>query len=112
MAFVAGDDIYFIAFNLAFQDQRMLMIGDALAEPLQRDDVPTPLAPWVDWVLRGHEESRCPALTGNAKVRICAGPSRLTLELGQREGRFTQRWFLNHEQTVALPGKCDPSSPA
>jgi len=33
MAFVAGDDVHFIAFDLTLQDQRLLMIGNALAEP-------------------------------------------------------------------------------
>ncbi len=33
MAFVAGDNVHFIAFDLAFQNGRLLTINDALAEP-------------------------------------------------------------------------------
>ena len=32
MAFVAGDDVYLITFDLAFQNNRLLTIRDALAE--------------------------------------------------------------------------------
>src|SRR5229473_1718479 len=27
-------------------------------------DLPEPLRPWVDWVLHGHEDARCPFLSG------------------------------------------------
>ena len=33
MAFVASDDVHFIALDLAFQDERLLVIGYPLAEP-------------------------------------------------------------------------------
>jgi hypothetical protein len=76
----------------------------AAAEPLARDDVPEPLAPWVDWVLRGHEESGCPFLNALPDRRACVWPSRLDLELGDGEGRFTQEWWVHHESDVPLPG--------
>jgi hypothetical protein len=82
----------------------LLASTDALAEPLAREDVPEPLAPWVDWVLRDHEQDRCPALIGDQAVRVCAWPSELELDLGKRKGRFAQRWFLNEDSSVALPG--------
>jgi len=34
------------------------------AAPLTRDKVPEPLRPWIDWVLRGHEETACPFFAG------------------------------------------------
>jgi hypothetical protein len=33
MAFVASDDVHFIAFDLAFQDERLLLIDNTLPEP-------------------------------------------------------------------------------
>ena len=42
-----------------------LSIGFAFssaAEPLEPDSVPEPLQPWIEWVLRGHEERACPFL--------------------------------------------------
>ena len=40
-----------------------------LGEPLARADVPTPLAPWVDWVLRGAEDAACALVRGSAEIR-------------------------------------------
>jgi hypothetical protein len=76
----------------------------ATAEPLARDAVPEPLAPWVDWVLRGHEEKACPVLEGAGNRHVCVWPSQLDLEFGQRQGAFTQRWLLHSEASVPLPG--------
>ena len=38
----------------------VVLAGAAQAAPLQRADVPEPLRPWVDWVLRGHEDAPAP----------------------------------------------------
>jgi hypothetical protein len=73
------------------------------AGPLAPRDVPEPLAPWVDWVLRGHEEQRCPFLDGGEQ-RACLWPSRLELELDDRTGSFAQHWQLHREAQVPLPG--------
>ena len=74
------------------------------AAPLERDEVPAPLAPWIDWVLRGHEEKACPFLHGNRGQHVCRWPSELALDLDAREGRFTQRWLVHRETWVPLPG--------
>jgi hypothetical protein len=55
----------------------VLLADSVAAEPLSRDEVPAPLEPWVGWVLRGHEEARCPFFHGLADGRACAWPSRL-----------------------------------
>jgi hypothetical protein len=81
-----------------------LAVGPAGAEPLAREDVPAPLAPWVDWALRGHEDERCPFLHGAGARRACIWPSRLELDLAEREGRFSQEWLVQHEAHVPLPG--------
>jgi hypothetical protein len=73
------------------------------AEPLAPRDVSEPLAPWVDWVLRGHEEERCPFLDGSGK-RECLWPALLELELEERSGRFAQHWQVHRDARVPLPG--------
>ncbi len=75
-----------------------------LAGPLTREKTPEPLRPWIDWVLYGHEEERCPFFQGDADERRCAWPSRLVLELNDRGGRFSQPWVLEHDARVPLPG--------
>ncbi len=81
-----------------------LMGGAAAGQPLARDDVPAPLEPWVDWVLRGHERERCPSLHGAGDRRACIWPSRLELDLRDGEGRFVQEWLVSTESHVPLPG--------
>src|SRR5512137_506240 len=66
-------------------------------------DVPEPLRPWIDWVLHGHEDARCPFL-GAPDGRECAWPSRLTLVLDEHGGRFTQQWLVYRSGKVPLPG--------
>ena len=84
-----------------------LAAASAWAQPLPESEVPDPLKPWVDWVLRGHERERCPFLQGaqrGSESRTCVWPSRLELELGDRSGRFTQHWLVYAEALVPLPG--------
>ena len=64
------------------------------AGPLTREKTPEALRPWIDWVLYGHEEERCPFFQGDAGQRRCSWPSRLALDLNQRGGRFSQQWVL------------------
>ena len=45
-----------------------VIAASARAEPLPLDKVPDPLKPWVQWVLDGHEDARCPGLPSNASV--------------------------------------------
>lgn len=67
-------------------------------------DIPDVLRPWTEWVLRGHEQERCPFFSGNAQQRQCVWPSRLTLDFEQRGGRFTQQWVVHRDGWVSLPG--------
>ena len=61
------------------------------AEPIAASTgVPAPLAPWVPWVLHGHEEElRCPLQSG---AHVCAWPASLSLELTSTKGTFKQEW--------------------
>ena len=80
----------------------------AHADPLSLDKVPDPLKPWVQWVLDGHEEARCPGLPAGAAVngaqRPCSWPARLELNVEDRQGRFRQDWQVYKETWAPLPG--------
>ncbi len=70
----------------------------------QRDiKVPEPLKEWVDWVLYGEKALSCP-YQYNSQQRACQWPSRLSLQLGQQGGSFTQQWQVFSETQVQLPG--------
>ena len=81
--------------------------GSALAGPLPPDQVPEPLAPWVDWVLRDAPDFPCVFVHGSRDHRQCVWPARLQLELDERGGRFVQEWRVERESWVPLPGDAD-----
>src|SRR5438067_7354766 len=81
-----------------------LTVLPAAAEPLAREQVPEALRPWTDWVMHGHEEAFCSLIQGSTDRRQCAWPSRLTLDLDARAGRFTQDWLVQRAGWVPLPG--------
>jgi hypothetical protein len=54
----------------------LVVTSAAQAEPLSREEVPEPLRPWTDWVLRGHEDQLCPAVQNPANEHRCLWPSR------------------------------------
>ncbi len=79
--------------------------GALAAGPLEPEEVPEPLQPWVGWVLHGEEERLCPFLYTTADSRRCAWPSRLTLDLTDAGGRFEQQWEVYAASWVVLPGE-------
>src|SRR5437667_378690 len=81
-----------------------LTVLPAAAEPVAREQVPEALRPWTDWVMHGHEEAFCSLLQGSTDRRQCAWPSRLTLDLDARAGRFAQDWLVQRAGWVPLPG--------
>ncbi len=81
-----------------------LLSTPALAEPLVRNEVPAPLAPWVDWVLAGTAEKTCPFLHGDAARRTCVWPGALALSLDDQGGRFSQDAESWADGWLALPG--------
>ncbi len=83
-----------------------LLASTAAAGPLPREDVPEPLRPWIDWVLRDAPDAVCPSVHG-LDHRQCVWPSRLTLELGDASGRFRQEWHVWREAWVPLPGDAE-----
>lgn len=74
------------------------------AEPLARRDVPEPLAPWVDWALRGAEDALCALVQDRDDMRLCSFPSRVELDLGDLSGRFRAEIRLAHAEYMPLPG--------
>lgn len=76
----------------------------ASADPLREEQVPEPLRPWVDWVMQGHEQAGCPFFQGSPDHRQCAWPARLSLDLDQLSGSFSQSWLVHRREWVPLPG--------
>jgi hypothetical protein len=66
--------------------------------------VPAPLAPWVDWALRGAEQERC---IKNGDVPICVFPTSLTLDAEGSTATFAMRVSVEHPRMVPLPGSTE-----
>lgn len=82
-----------------------LFLGTSVAaDPLARADVPEPLVPWIDWVLKDVPDADCPFVHSLGKRRQCHWPSRLALDLSDNVGRFDQQWRVYRETWVPLPG--------
>lgn len=75
----------------------------AFASPLAKEAVPAPLQPWVDWVLYEQDHYTCPHAY-NSEKRFCAWPSALELALDNSSGKFAQKWSVQTEAWVRLPG--------
>ncbi|MGR9100212.1 MAG: hypothetical protein ACU826_06560 [Gammaproteobacteria bacterium] len=79
--------------------------GQTPAKALLPEQVPDPLKPWIDWVLQDERDAFCPFVShGGRQQKRCGWPSRLTLDLDGRHGRFAIRWKIFAESWVALPG--------
>ena len=82
------------------------MGGVSGAAPLERQDVPEPLRPWIEWALRGSPAEKpvtCPAAFDSFDRRRCVWPGTLELRLGKEGGTFAQDWELFDEAWVPLP---------
>ncbi len=77
--------------------------GLARGEPLAPRDVPEPLRPWIPWALSGADAS-CPTFLESEESR-CVWPSRLSLTLDEKGGRFEQRFHVDAKAWVPLPGE-------
>lgn len=83
----------------------LLFATQAGAAPLALENVPEPLKPWVQWVLQGYEEKRCPSLYNSVDRYRCRWPSRLNLFLKDGGSSFNQRWRVLQEGWIPLPGE-------
>lgn len=79
-------------------------MGPSAAVPLEPDEVPAPLKPWIDWVLGSVQGHECPFLYNSFAQKRCAWPGELQLDLSARGGSFVTRWQVFSESWVALPG--------
>jgi hypothetical protein len=79
-----------------------------IARPAPADaPLPAELRGWDSWVLEGHETHRCPWLApGQPRDvdRVCAWPAVLELQVDGHGGRFSQRWQIDTESWLPLPG--------
>lgn len=82
----------------------MALATPTRAEPMARDQVPEPLRPWIDWVLRDRQDAACPFFDGSTDRSECAWPARLALDLDEKGGRFAQQWRVYRDVWVSLPG--------
>jgi hypothetical protein len=81
----------------------LLSIDPLQAAPMSENEVPTPLKPWVHWVLQDHPEQACPVFYGSEE-RQCQWPGKLTLTANGQGARFDQRWEFFTEGWITLPG--------
>ncbi|NNK44946.1 MAG: hypothetical protein HKP46_20115 [Myxococcales bacterium] len=78
-----------------------LLATNASAQRLTPSEVPDGLKPWVPWVLHAAPNHRC-TLAGGAA--ICRWPGALALSVNDTGARFEQRFFLDRDGEVQLPG--------
>jgi hypothetical protein len=62
------------------------------------------LKPWIPWVLQGHADRDCPYSQDPAEERYCAFLTRLDLDLGSREGRFSASVRTYGDAWATIPG--------
>ena len=80
------------------------VLGTGAAAPLQPDDVPDPLKPWIDWVVADDKQRLCPFLYNNFASKRCAWPGELRLDLRAAEGTFSGTWRVYADSWIDLPG--------
>ena len=74
----------------------------AIADPSVK--IPEPLLPWVEWVLQDTPKYECPFFYNNYQQQYCAWPSKLELDLKQKQGQFTSSWDVYNDSYLSLPG--------
>jgi hypothetical protein len=91
------------------QTAAMALLCNSLAQA--QSPIPKEMEGWQAWVQDGQEFRRCPFFANtdgsSESNRICAWPGRLSLELNQSGGRFTQTWVSYAERWVPLPGNLE-----
>ena len=79
----------------------VLFAMNAGAQPLKPTEVPDSLKPWVPWVLHSKPNHLCTVVGGAA---ICRWPGPLSLVVHEKGARFEQRFLLDRDGEVQLPG--------
>jgi hypothetical protein len=75
------------------------------------DPVPPGLDAWRPWVLRGQEFRACPLIAGHDATEpadfLCAWPGVLELRADEHGADVTQRWRVDAESWIPLPGDAE-----
>jgi hypothetical protein len=67
------------------------------------EELPEALRDWKTWVLHAEKQAACPFINGS-DVKLCAWPAQLTLSLDDKGGTFSQRFRIDVEAFLTLPG--------
>lgn len=82
----------------------LVVSSNLFAKTLNKNDVPLPLKPWVDWVLFDEKKRDCPFIYNNYNNKKCAWPTHLELNISNNRSRFSQTWQVFEKTWVTLPG--------
>ena len=74
------------------------------AAPLKPEQVPEPLKPWVNWVLKDTPDRDCPFIYNSYEQKRCSWPTQLALNLMPDKGAFAISWKVYQDSWVSLPG--------
>ncbi|MGN6519442.1 MAG: hypothetical protein ACTHK2_08475 [Dokdonella sp.] len=74
-------------------------------------DVPVPLEPWRAWVMHEQEFHACPLISGHQGAQaddyLCAWPGVLALAADAHGASLVQRWRVDAESWIPLPGDAE-----
>jgi hypothetical protein len=82
----------------------LLFSAAAPAKPLLPEQVPEPLKPWINWVLRDNPELACPFIYNSYEQKRCSWPTQTQLELTPEKGIFLISWKVYQDSWISLPG--------
>ncbi|PWV65741.1 hypothetical protein [Plasticicumulans acidivorans] len=83
----------------------LLMLSAFPVHALEPAQVPGPLHPWIDWVVRDEPAALCTPLDAQTDAFPCVWATALQLELATDGLRFSGQWQLQRSDWVELPGK-------
>ncbi len=66
--------------------------------------LPEPLQDWQEWVLHKHPQARCSFQWNKFEEKFCAWPSALALQVKNNGMYFEQRWQVEADSWLTLPG--------
>ncbi|WP_394753161.1 hypothetical protein [Crenothrix sp.] len=81
-----------------------VFISCVQAAPLKPEQVPEPLKPWVNWVLKDTPDLGCPFMYNSYEQKRCSWPTQLNLDFTADKGTFAINWKVYQESWVSLPG--------
>ncbi len=82
----------------------LTLTSNLFAKTLNKNDVPNPLKPWVDWVLFDQTKRDCPFIYNNYAAKKCVWPAGIELNISSNRARFAQSWQVFEPSWITLPG--------